>query len=199
MDFKLPDLGEGIHEGRILHVHVVEGQAICEDEVLMEVETDKAAVEIPSPCTGTVVTVHVKDSQLVHVGDVMITFEKSDVTPSMSSEPEPQQVHTKTEEHVQTKIQNGAAVRSSPSVRKLSRTLGIDITTVLGTGSGGRVTRKDVEDAATQETVVVEAPVETTRIVPVNQPTLKIEQAIEGVQENDEYEICEPCFYRLND
>ena len=75
LEFKLPDLGEGVHEGQILHVHVVEGQTIQEDEILIEVETDKAAVEIPSPCTGKVISVHVKDHQLVHVGDVMVTFE----------------------------------------------------------------------------------------------------------------------------
>ena len=74
MDFILPDLGEGVHEGQILAIHVVEGQSIKEDAPLLEVETDKAAVEIPSPCTGTVKTVHIKDKQLVHVGDVMITF-----------------------------------------------------------------------------------------------------------------------------
>ena len=75
MEFKLPDLGEGVHEGQILVVHVVEGQTIAEDDLLLEVETDKAAVEIPSPCSGIVTTVHVKDKQLVHVGDVMVTFD----------------------------------------------------------------------------------------------------------------------------
>ncbi len=74
MDFILPDLGEGVHEGQILAIHVVNGQSITEDAPLMEVETDKAAVEIPSPYTGTVEIVHVKEKQLVHVGDVMITF-----------------------------------------------------------------------------------------------------------------------------
>ena len=75
MEFKLPDLGEGVHEGQIIAVHVQEGQSIHEDELLLEIETDKAAVEIPSPCTGTVTTVHIKDKQLVHVGDVMVTFD----------------------------------------------------------------------------------------------------------------------------
>ena len=83
MEFKLPDLGEGVHEGQILAVHVVEGQEISEDSPLLEVETDKAAVEIPSPCTGTVSTIHVKEKQLVHVGDVMITF--STDTPNSAS------------------------------------------------------------------------------------------------------------------
>ena len=86
MEFKLPDLGEGIIEGQILCVHVVAGQSIAEDDLLMEIETDKAAVEIPSPCTGTVVTVHVKNKQIVNVGDVMVTFD-SEVPSEVQSEP----------------------------------------------------------------------------------------------------------------
>ena len=86
MEFKLPDLGEGINEGQILSVYIVEGQSIAEDDLLMEVETDKAAVEIPSPCSGTVVTVHVKDNQIVQVGDVMVTF-ASDESASSSKTP----------------------------------------------------------------------------------------------------------------
>ena len=74
VEFKLPDLGEGVHEGQVVKLHVREGEAIQEDAPLMEVETDKAAVEIPSPVTGTVSRCHVDEQQLVHVGDVMFTF-----------------------------------------------------------------------------------------------------------------------------
>jgi pyruvate dehydrogenase E2 component (dihydrolipoamide acetyltransferase) len=72
--FKLPDLGEGVHEGQIVRVFVREGESVREDQPLMEVETDKASVEIPSPFTGVVEKVHVSAGQLVHVGDVMVTF-----------------------------------------------------------------------------------------------------------------------------
>ena len=75
VEFKLPDLGEGVHEGQIIKLHAREGDSIREDQPLMEVETDKAAVEIPSPYTGTVLQVHVSEKQLVHVGDVMYSFE----------------------------------------------------------------------------------------------------------------------------
>lgn len=74
-DFKLPDLGEGVHEGRIIRVMVKLGEPVREDQPLMEVETDKAAVEVPSPFEGVVSKVHIHDKQLVHVGDVMFTFE----------------------------------------------------------------------------------------------------------------------------
>ena len=178
MDFILPDLGEGVHEGQILAIHVVEGQSIKEDAPLLEVETDKAAVEIPSPCTGTVKTVHIKDKQLVHVGDVMITFNTEAKSSKKVAAPTfPQELKTE--------------VRSSPSVRKFARSLGIDIATVIGTGSGGRVTRQDVQDATATpvESVVVESsPITTTR--PANaQPTLKLETEIEGVQEQTEFGI----------
>jgi pyruvate dehydrogenase E2 component (dihydrolipoamide acetyltransferase) len=194
MEFKLPDLGEGVHEGQILAVHVKEGQSITEDAPLLEVETDKAAVEIPSPCTGTIGTVHVKEKQLVHVGDVMITF------------------HTDAKKEEPSK--STSKVRSSPSVRKLARSLGIDISILTGSGAGGRVTRQDVENRKpdgiyghwakkmiedgleleddvepTEEPIIVEAtPIATTRIV-TPQPTLKLETEIEGVQEQTEYGI----------
>src|SRR5687767_10541618 len=76
-DFKLPDLGEGVHEGQIVRVMITPGMVIREDQPLMEVETDKAAVVIPSPFAGVVEKVHVRDGQLVHVGDVMVSFATS--------------------------------------------------------------------------------------------------------------------------
>tara|TARA_B110000495_G_C23042312_1_gene626185 strand:- start:3356 stop:4609 length:1254 start_codon:yes stop_codon:yes gene_type:complete len=185
MEFKLPDLGEGVHEGQILAVHVIEGQEIREDELLLEVETDKAAVEIPSPCTGLVSKVHVIDKQLVHVGDIMITFttESSD-TPAT---PSPGKIPAVIDSTATPVIATNSKVRSSPSVRKFARTMKIDIGVVNGTGPGGRVTRKDVEShsvpAETAPPTVL--PVAITATIP--QPTLKLEQEIEGVQENSEF------------
>ena len=75
-EFILPDLGEGVHEGRILRLHVPEGADIAEDAPLMDVETDKAAVEIPSPRTGRITKWHVAEKELVFVGNVMVTFEQ---------------------------------------------------------------------------------------------------------------------------
>jgi len=174
MEFKLPDLGEGVHEGQILAVHVKEGQSINEDEILLEVETDKAAVEIPSPCTGIVTTVHIKDKQLVHVGDVMVTFNTDALTASPdTTSPTPLP---------------GSSVRSSPSTRKFARKLGIDIATITGSGPGGRITKQDVErtHSSPVESVVVDTrEIATTQ--PPTQPTLKLETEIEGVQEQTEF------------
>ena len=183
MEFKLPDLGEGVHEGQVLAIHVVEGQEITEDSPLLEVETDKAAVEIPSPCTGTVITVHVNEKQLVHVGDVMITFSTDASAPETSkSNPIPS-----AESSTVTISNKTSRVRSSPSVRKLARTFGLDIGSIVGTGAGGRVTRQDVENAKTEPVVVDATPIAITH--PTEQPTLTLETEIEGVQEQTEFGI----------
>ena len=192
MDFILPDLGEGVHEGQILAIHVVNGQSITEDAPLMEVETDKAAVEIPSPYTGTVEIVHVKEKQLVHVGDVMITFNTeatidSKAPTSTASAPATPIPTTATPTAAK---KSNPGVRSSPSVRKFARTMGIDISTVTGTGAGGRVTQQDVQDTsnAPVASVVESTPITTIRAAKT-QPTLKLETEIEGVQENTEFGI----------
>jgi len=181
MDFKLPDLGEGIHEGQILTVHVVDGQSINEDELLMEVETDKAAVEIPSPCTGKVAKVHVQERQLVHVGDVMVTFDSGD---SVSAPPVSESVvetEVVTEPLTQPKRVEQPKVRTSPSNRKLARTLNVDLNTVQGTGSGGRITRQDIEQAAQAPKQLI------AKVESVTRPSIQIEQSIDGVHEQDEY------------
>ena len=74
-DFILPDLGEGIHEAEVLNVMVQEGQTVKEDQPILEVETDKAVVEIPSPHAGVIAKIHVKAGQTVTVGSVMISYD----------------------------------------------------------------------------------------------------------------------------
>lgn len=73
--FELPDLGEGIHEGEVMAIHVSEGDAVEEGDVILEVETDKAAVDIPSPYTGTVEKILVEEGDTINVGDEIITFD----------------------------------------------------------------------------------------------------------------------------
>ncbi|WP_373500241.1 biotin/lipoyl-containing protein, partial [Desulfococcus sp.] len=73
--FKLPDLGEGIHEGEVTAVTVSVGDSVREGEIILEIETDKAAVEIPSPITGTVTEILVKPGDVVNVGDVLLNFD----------------------------------------------------------------------------------------------------------------------------
>ena len=79
--FRLPDLGEGVHEGEVLAVHVAVGSQVKEGDVILEVETDKAAVEIPSPYTGQIIEINVQPGELVSVGAVMIVFDDGETVP----------------------------------------------------------------------------------------------------------------------
>ena len=67
--FRLPDLGEGIHEGEVLAVLVSVGDKVQEEDPILEIETDKAAVEIPSPYSGSILEIHVQPGEVVKVGD----------------------------------------------------------------------------------------------------------------------------------
>lgn len=85
-EFKLPDLGEGVHEGQIVSVLVKEGETIAEYQPMLEVETDKAAVEIPSPRSGKVAKINVKPGQTVKVGQVMLSIEEGAGSPAAGAE-----------------------------------------------------------------------------------------------------------------
>ena len=74
-EFRLPALGEGVTEAQIIRMLVKEGDEVAEDEYLMEVETDKATVQIPSPCSGTAGKIHVREGDTIIAGDVLVTFE----------------------------------------------------------------------------------------------------------------------------
>jgi pyruvate dehydrogenase E2 component (dihydrolipoamide acetyltransferase) len=163
-DFKLPDLGEGVHEGQIVRMLVKPGDVVREDQPLMEVETDKAAVEIPCPFNGVVEKVHVAAGQLVHVGDVMVTFgegsakvETASVVSveglgdiSLKGAVLERSVHpaVATLQRSGTSAIVGRRNPASPAVRKLARSLGVDVESIQGSGPGGRVQRGDVEGAA---------------------------------------------------
>ena len=160
--FQLPDLGEGITEAQIIKVLVREGERIAEDQGIFEIETDKAAVEIPSPFAGIATSVHVSEGQTVNVGDVLISFD-TDGADAVAEEPaKPQAVQpaepAPATEPTATDAPPGAAglparrttAAAAPAVRKLARQLGVDIDSVAGTGPGGRVVKADVEAATGQ-------------------------------------------------
>ncbi len=157
-DFKLPDLGEGVHEGQIVRLMVKAGEMIREDQPLMEVETDKASVEIPSPFSGTVAKWHVEEGQLVHVGDVMVTVGDGAVAaePTQSGSKPEAPIARPAASSTTAGSNGGVAVAAtgnrrapaSPAVRKLARKHNLDIETIQGSGPNGRITRADVEAAA---------------------------------------------------
>ena len=91
--FNFPDVGEGIHEGRVVEWLVAKGDAVAEDQALLKVETDKAVVELPSPYTGSVLRLHVEADATIYVGDALVTIGEAgeeipdEVVPAASKAP----------------------------------------------------------------------------------------------------------------
>ncbi len=155
--FVLPDLGEGLAEAEIVKVLVKEGDLVGEDTPLLEVETDKAQVEIPSPLSGRVLTIHVEPHQTVKVGAVLVTFADAEETlrPAAATGPAatpplpPRGLPAATMPPAAAEPHRGP-VPATPATRRLARELRVDLRLVRGTGSGGRVTDDDVRAAAAQ-------------------------------------------------
>ena len=151
-EFKFPDIGEGIAEGEIVKWFFNEGDEVKEDDVLCEVQNDKAVVEIPSPVDGTVKKIHVGEGEVATVGNVFISFDaegyESEEGESESEEETPKEVEEKSTE-VDTSndesVDDGKRVIAMPSVRKYARENGVNISAVSGTGKNGRVTKEDVD------------------------------------------------------
>ena len=127
-EFKLPDLGEGLTEGEVARWLVAEGDEVAEDDPLVEIQTDKATVEIPSPAAGPVARILVGEGEVVPVGTVLVVI-GADAPPASAPEPPPR-------------------VQATPLVRRLAQELGVDLAAVTPSGPGGRVTAADVRAAA---------------------------------------------------
>jgi len=172
-EFILPDLGEGIHEAEIIAVKVKEGDTVKEDQVIFEVETDKAVVEIPSPYAGVVSKIHVQQGQTVTVGSTMISVEaggSASAAPGKTQETKEKteaksvadtakssaaKAETKTEtkalagvsgngKGAGTTVDRSRPVPATPATRRLARELGVDLYAVSGSGAAGRVMKEDV-------------------------------------------------------
>jgi len=134
-ELKLPDLGEGLTEGEVARWLVSEGQEVAEDDPLLEIQTDKTTVEIPSPAAGTVTRILVGEGKVVPVGTVLIVI---------GGEPDGDQPRT---EPASTSPAPEAKVRATPLVRRVAHELGVDLAAVEGTGPQGRITEDDVRRA----------------------------------------------------
>ncbi|PSP59972.1 branched-chain alpha-keto acid dehydrogenase subunit E2 [Halobacteriales archaeon QH_7_66_37] len=168
-EFELPDVGEGIAEGEIVEWHVSAGDRVEEDQVMADVETDKAVVDLPAPVTGTVLELHAGEGEMVPVGTVVATIEVEGEVPDEEVEEtaEPADEAAESAEESadaagdatdgSTPADDGEAVEAAtgdgrvfapPNVRRLARELGVDITAVDGSGPGGRITEGDVRTTA---------------------------------------------------
>src|SRR3954469_18045736 len=149
-EFKLPDLGEGLTEGEVARWLVQEGQEIAEDDPLVEIQTDKTTVEIPSPAAGVVARILVQEGDVVPVGTVLVVIGADGATPATEPEhPGPQVAQPDaTRGQAPGRVPEGR-VRATPLVRRLAEGLGIDVSAVEATGPQGRGTAADARAAAT--------------------------------------------------
>jgi pyruvate dehydrogenase E2 component (dihydrolipoamide acetyltransferase) len=173
--FILPDLGEGVHEAELIKWRVSVGQSIREHEILAEMETDKALVEVPSPRSGVISVLHGTEGEVLKVGNPLVTYQgahgAASAAPASSSgahaakpaassgqAAQPAQASGEREDAGTVVGQMSADVAgmnaapgkalATPAVRRLARDIGVDIDAVQGSGIGGRVLEKDVRAAA---------------------------------------------------
>ena len=130
--FKLPDVGEGIHEAIIANWLVKPGQQVALDEPLVEIETDKALVQIPSPVAGVIAELSAEQGSTVNVGDVIVVIQSEHEQQTL---PHPTPAVRPTAQRV----------LASPAVRKRALQIGIDLRQIKGSAAAGRVTMEDLE------------------------------------------------------
>jgi len=145
--FALPDLGEGLVEAEIRSILVREGEVVKEDAPLLEVETDKAQVEIPSPFAGRVEKIHVQPGQTVKVGQALVSFAEVSGAAPAAAPAVARASAPAVARPAASKPADGSAVAATPATRRLARELGVDLQGVRGSGPGGRITDDDVRGA----------------------------------------------------
>jgi pyruvate dehydrogenase E2 component (dihydrolipoamide acetyltransferase) len=156
-EFRLPDIGEGVAEGEVVRWFVSVGAMVREDDPLVSVLTDKANVEIPSPKSGRVLSIHAQVGEKVKVGGLLVTIETEGAgapasagqppapatrTPAPPSSPSP-----KVDVAAEPASSAASLILASPFVRRRAAELGVDLARVKGTGPGGRITDADVDAA----------------------------------------------------
>ncbi|MYF73085.1 MAG: branched-chain alpha-keto acid dehydrogenase subunit E2 [Gemmatimonadetes bacterium] len=162
-EFKLPDLGEGVEAGDVVSVLVAEGDTIEIDQSVVELETDKALVEVPISVAGTITKIHISAGDRVPVGSLLISVEEGEQQVTADPEPEAEAPAPAPEEKPEPTARapeptppsprppaptsNGDPIPAAPSTRRLARELGVDLTQVAGSGPGGRISQDDVKAA----------------------------------------------------
>lgn len=169
-EYRFPELGEGLHEGEIIKMHIKSGDKVTDDDIIMEVQNDKAIVEVPCPVNGAVLEVMARDGQVCHVGEVVAIIDVEGDIPEQHMPAEAAQAE-RTSAAVKEEPTVAAAdvtttsnrdVLATPSVRKLARDLGVNIAEIPATGKNNKVTRQDVEEFSNSE-----APTEKQEEAPI--------------------------------
>jgi pyruvate dehydrogenase E2 component (dihydrolipoyllysine-residue acetyltransferase) len=147
-EFKLPDLGEGLTEGEVSRWLVSVGDEVAEDQPLVEIQTDKTTVEIPSPAAGKVAQILVDEGKVVPVGTVLIVIGEDGLEAKQDEAPAAEPKRDRSVSLAPGRASDGR-VRATPLVRRLAQELGVELGALTGTGPQGRVTEADVRQAAT--------------------------------------------------
>jgi pyruvate dehydrogenase E2 component (dihydrolipoamide acetyltransferase) len=152
-DVKLPDIGEGVAEGEIVRWLVKAGDAVKEDQPLVEVMTDKASVEIPSPRTGTIEAIHAEEGAMVPVGTVIVSIAVAGEAAKAAAVPASHAAHASAAPAPAAPVAaagaaTAARIEATPAVRALAKELGVALESLAGTGPGGRIVADDVRRAA---------------------------------------------------
>lgn len=171
-EFKFPDVGEGIAEGEIVKWLIKEGDEVKQDQVIAEVETDKAIVQIPSPRTGKILKILHKEGDTIKVGEVIVTIAEAGETIKPEKEESKEKksvgvvgiIEEKDEEVIPTvsktvpeiikevQTKHEIKILATPSTRRLARELNVDLTQIKGSGIGNRITEDDVRKHHEQAT-----------------------------------------------
>ena len=155
-EFRLPDIGEGLEDAEIVSWYVSPGDVVERDQALLEVLTDKASSELPSPVAGKVLKLSGQEGEKIKVGDVLIQIEEANSNSSQETSTEEvskEIVEVEVDESVSSFeeksnfVSVAPKVKASPATRKLARELEVDISLVSGTGASGRITNEDIQSA----------------------------------------------------
>ena len=179
----MPQLGETVTEGTVLRWLVQVGDDVKEDDPILEISTDKVDTEVPSPFTGQVTSLLVEEGETVEVGASLLELDGDSSSSSISektsneietvTEPIKEVEEVKVEDVKPSPVAKSTNLKLSPVVRKLASENNIDLEQVNGTGSGGRITRKDIEGFITSES----KPVQKQKEVPAQQKDKQVQAA----------------------
>jgi len=153
-EFKLPDIGEGVHEGEVVKWFVREGDAVKENDPMVEVMTDKVTVQIPSPVTGKILQLRAKEGEVVKVGSTLVVFGEAGEVPAPMPAPPirsplpPAPATRSGSPPVPSVPVPSGDVLAAPAVRRLAKELNVNLAAVRGSGPQGRLTEDDVRKAA---------------------------------------------------
>ncbi len=187
LEFKLPELGENIESGTVAAIKVKAGDAVVKEQVLIELETDKAVVDIPAPAAGTVVKLMINEGEEVNIGQPLLIIEESSAPAAAPAEEKPVKKETPATdekkigpEPIKNDVKTATAptppapqtpapvshdlAPAAPSVRRFAREIGIDINAVPGSGHGGRISIDDVKIYSKQQNQQRTAPAGSTVI-----------------------------------